>query len=1348
MIQGIQIPRLKLLSVSLRRIKNGHCLIIGEPGVGKSHLIQKLVRRFREKGERTYFLSADEFSLRKKEDLEAALGIRCPIVEVLNVLSSGNASVLFVDALDAARDESTQRTLREIIRDIEQRCSDWTIVAAVRTYDALQSREVRLLFPPRVEGDNEFARSDVSQNHLLVTPLTDEELHEAGESSHELRVILEKASPEFKQLLCIPRNLEFTVKLVKDGVDLARLSSIQSEVQLVSEIWDYYVLKGNQKESKRKVVKEICTEMFDKKRLTVDRTRIVDRARIDISVPLEELLHDSIIEPAGKQSDLVRFSNHTFFDYALSRHVIAEDSPGRLIKFLEAKENSVFFRPSIRYFYSSLWFFDRPRFWTTLMLVTLEKDLAPAEQAMPFVTLTEEARGKEDIQELLGSYKEKKPASEKAIKYTLISLNHYLRSNRQGSYWWIVFLHDLVDSIDTHNWRFLIDCICWFAQKDELETIRKSNQEFHLFAGANRDLLRRGWETNDERISGMNSRWIVDNVCLTFDENTGESRALLSNILDRLGKSCVAIDEFYSLCEAVPTIARYDPEFVVRIYEKGFLHQETLDETRKTGGYVLTLLTNRKQDFHMAQYLLERAFSGFAKSNPVCAAEAAVKAIEGHYQNNERASEDYPTLNEGRIRLRIDLSCIWDGDQTHGDYAHQILRQFEEWLAATDDKSNIQVVCEMLVEINELAAVWRRVLVAIERNPENLSVIATELLTNKPILVAQDTHYQAAKALGAVFPHLMATSRMIIEQAIAELPHYDAAWQYKPEALAQVLETLQAELLYEIPFQLLQSADLRELHKAFKENGKLKEAPRPFGDGSFEVGPYTARDWLADQGVDLNDARNATLFKATERLNSKMETLRKSKAQAILVEAQEEVRSLWDLYNQEKDLCDEHVREATLTALSEFADVTLGCREFEVDSEFGKLLQDIAISAAKDKSPQFDPKYHSDFRLPSWSPSPRTEGAQALMKIVIVHQRRSETINKLLVQLSSDRVPAVRFHIVRNLDWVYKVAENAFWEIVYNVASKETTLGVLQAFLHGIDSLTRNDQTRHRIVEVIRRILARIYAEKLDAELANDCYRILTDIFIRSADDSAEEEIRSIFHRDLASSRFVFEVVRNSLPYLLIPISHLFAAWQNRKEIQARAMSLVYDCLTYVENQSKGLEEQDYTRRPQEIRELLHVIEGVIEHFYFDVDFGTKHQRDSATPLTNEERKAYFDEIAIPILSQTMDVCDPSKGGALPAGAAHNFLELSLALLPLNFKAVLGLVNRAFIVSKPAGYLYDNFSMKDLKVFVDLSLADHRAILREDVDALRMLSEILDLFVEVGWHEAVSLVLRLDLVFQ
>jgi hypothetical protein len=81
-------------------------------------------------------------------------------------------------------------------------------------------------------------------------------------------------------------------------------------------------------------------------------------------------------------------------------------------------------------------------------------------------------------------------------------------------------------------------------------------------------------------------------------------------------------------------------------------------------------------------------------------------------------------------------------------------------------------------------------------------------------------------------------------------------------------------------------------------------------------------------------------------------------------------------------------------------------------------------------------------------------------------------------------------------------------------------------------------------------------------------------------------------------------------------------------------------------------------------------------------------------------------------------------------------------LLRFNPEHVLKLAWR-LITGRTLGYQFDQMAIGEFVTFAEKILADHRALLREEVNAVRF-AEILDVFVSAGWPQATQIVLRMD----
>lgn len=127
------IKREKLVSCFVTLVKKGHLLIIGNPGSGKTWLMTNVAKKLSEENIPNLIIRADSIQVDSISDFKRVLGIDNPIEEALNYISGSKRSILFIDALDAARSEAKQSIYRQFINLVLTRCKDWFIVASIRT---------------------------------------------------------------------------------------------------------------------------------------------------------------------------------------------------------------------------------------------------------------------------------------------------------------------------------------------------------------------------------------------------------------------------------------------------------------------------------------------------------------------------------------------------------------------------------------------------------------------------------------------------------------------------------------------------------------------------------------------------------------------------------------------------------------------------------------------------------------------------------------------------------------------------------------------------------------------------------------------------------------------------------------------------------------------------------------------------------------------------------------------------------------------------------------------------------------------------------------------------------------
>src|SRR5215510_4408619 len=235
----MQIPRTHLLDELYSFASRGSGIIIGSPGVGKTHTLRALCSRLIKESSPCLYLPIDKLAVNTDGALRAELGIdQDPLtyLETIVAKSAASTGILLIDAFDAARSDITRSYFLSLIRRVHSRLQNtWKVIVSVRTYDAHKSEDLQELFPKNRETQPsiQYQRQGVYCRHFFIPPLSEEERREAVYSIPPLIPIFENGSEDFLVLLTIPFNIWLLEKILDRDPDLRGLSSVGSEVQLL-----------------------------------------------------------------------------------------------------------------------------------------------------------------------------------------------------------------------------------------------------------------------------------------------------------------------------------------------------------------------------------------------------------------------------------------------------------------------------------------------------------------------------------------------------------------------------------------------------------------------------------------------------------------------------------------------------------------------------------------------------------------------------------------------------------------------------------------------------------------------------------------------------------------------------------------------------------------------------------------------------------------------------------------------------------------------------------------------------------------------------------------------------------
>ena len=1339
----IQRPCVPLLRAAA---DTGPVLVVGEPGAGKSGVLYSLFEMLREEGREVIVLAAQQLPVESSGGIRDELRLDHEVVDVLANWSATRPAFLLVDALDAVRTEASGAALRTLIREVSEGAKEWNVVVSIREYDARYSPDLPVIFrgtppdgsiPPIV--GTPFSR----MRHLVVGRLTDDELRQVGElGAPELTRLIESAPATVSELLRNPFNLRLAADLLDNGTDPQAIRDVGSQLELLDLYWQERVLRrGHRSEaSSREVVLRRAVDVMARNRvLNVDRDLV--ETEVAAGPPIRDLLSEQVIVEWQLR---LAFAHHVLFDYAVARLLLRRDTH-RLVEFLSADRPFVLLgRPSLVMHFHYLWARDQwggahDEFWETVLAVCasagipdIGKLIGPAVAAENGVTI-------EEFQPLLTALTDPdesvRTSADKALGYCIRALLAERGSQPEA----FGLLCDLTERLSDTATAGSVYPASWIlldlADHDQL-----SAAQGHQLGTASRRVLAFAWtqRQRDPRFVAQAIRF----VCRTFGTDVGASAALLRRAIEPDHLALHGSEELNELADAVASLTPHSPRLVRDIYRAAFGYTETSDATTPIRRGVLSLTSNRRQDYQSALYQLVRAFPAFLRAAPQEAVEAMNVALEC-YVTRERSvpADDAAEFNlDGeRARLLADHSQIWDQGQGYPDQdAIQLLdrvqQRLEELADRQGDRAKLRDLLNTLVRTCQLAVVWRRLLGSGARHPDQIGMRMRAAGWSLPLLMCPDTIGKVGEMIAALFLDLCEADRKRIERAILSIP--EVAPSVRPESAEHARNRLLGCLPEDGLVTLEARTRLSELRAEDAIPGNEDGVTFQFGARAVDE-----MELLAEEGVPIDAEPNKRIRDlerpvkefAKAHINTAPESQQAS-------EVLPRMRRLHAALQSSK-AAGVHEKQADYAwgSLAEACAAIAKKEDIRCSEEEGAFVRAVLLEAGKHRLPTGEGDVDEPFGYPtSPDPAPRVYAAEGLMASLRQPSCENPDVLAIVERLSVDSAPSVRFKIaiwllvryVRDPDWTWRMIERM---------ARDRSLGVLRGLVNEpLNRLRFKDPRRvARITIGIRQAVADAPNRK---ELTNSCVTVLGGLFV--------------WGRDVAASAVISRLADDPIGHLG-EVSHLVRAFREVLVTGAvyppdpdadDARRRVWRFLLRVTRGAaaefrRGVGQKGDTHcvtedRPTEeqVNGLAHLIGLVGSNIYF-------------VSGAHDGNESPGEQVLRRLYSESREVIDELADVGLPR-LSHHLLQTLEVLVPVDSRGVFRRIARVVHGGRRGGYQFDSLAEDVIVRLVDRYLADHRDLFRHDEEAREHLVRVLDTFVQAGSEGARRLSYGLDGIFR
>jgi hypothetical protein len=1323
-------------------------VVIGDPGAGKSGVLHELASSLQRENQDVVFLAAD----RLDDSLRAELGLRYELAEVLENWSGDRPGLLFIDALDAARGSGALQVLRDLISRVATTPgSRWRVVASIRVFDLRYSQDLQRIFrhefgEPRLK---QFQDDSFLVRHVKVPRFSPEELVEIRAQSPELDAVFTRATPPLLELLDIPFNLRLVSDMLSESEERADFGGIDTQVGLLEKYWLSRVIRsGAQGNVREAVLTEIVTALVGERKLTVAKAHILSTTKEPqfSSLCSDNVIVEQVANLHGR--NIIGFSHHLLFDYAVSRLVLGSDFERFLQTISRERDLSLFLRPSIDLFFKEAWLQHRETFWADLLLFSADQSVPAIAKIIGPAVIPELAKSEDDLAPLVESLTSTDP-KEKAIseQWVVHVVGAVLAGvTTSGLELWSKFCLQVTQT----NPSLRIAAVCQSLIDHILERAQSgatNTRDGGLALNQAAVYLLNRFASGEQREGWVVGR-CISNVMDLFSIDPAASGEALRRLITPEDVHQRGAQQGHWLARKLPRLFDADPQLAADIFIAFFGYNERSEEKTSMGGSrILAMTSTRRQDYHQAHWQLAQHFSRFLEEHFELCKPIIVAAA-----NNVIESEHNPLTTENAIsyaidgverRVLTDHSAIWDSSGVRGEalnIADAYFRKLEELAKSPSWIDLARHTAEEFLQDAQYAYFLRKILKVAKNTGPALAEIVYPLLSSSTALWSYDLSSLIGDALHTNYAGLDDSRRRNVESAILGLIEGEAG--ERQEIMARTRD----KLLGCIPVdQLVLPESLRRVNEMWEVGGPPENRP-PFVSHGVRVSPFSDEDRLRERGIPIDEKPNAALREKGNRLwtfASRFTNEIPNESDVLRIEKDiDEVERILSsgLEGVHKDVASS--AEAQLLAACA---TTAKINALDCSNGLGQKLREILFRGLDSPEPEYQPDYDSQWdKGPSgWgAPVQRIEAAAGVGSLL---SHRSCVDDALLEQVRRaivDPVPAVRFQIVTRLLPLYDQDIDALWSILTTLVSEEPRTGVLSGALYSVINPLAG-RYRAEVIGLVRQLLSRTDLANDGGEAFEWGHRIAIGLYIWQGDDDAFALVQPRLEGDSFRPSYAYDClrdIRETLPFSSDVPKATDAAI--RKRAFGVVELIIRSVTARMNHMIDGIRVEDRDADwEKNFQELARLVDHISNQIYFSSGAydGTNSSNDTSKRLDEDSRRQFWAEsqTAIRLLS---DVAIPS--------AAHHLIETLESFIPFQpievFHAIAAVVRSA----KSWGYQYESMAVDLLVKVTENYIAEHRMELQKDLQSREELIDILETFVEAGWPSARRLSYRLEEIFR
>jgi len=1303
---------------------DGALLIIGEPGVGKSGVLNTLARDLRVAGNDVLELAVDRYSVETLEGLKNELGLDHGLIDTLDAWDGPTSGWLIIDALDATRGSSGEVVFRSLIERVIESGKRWNVIASIRTFDLRMGMKFRLLFKgvPPINTLQEQGLEGV--RHVRIPHWSQAEFQKLLRLAPSLAEALDNASAPLIDLAMIPFNTRLLSDLVKDGLITVDLSHVASQTQLLALYWEHRVEAHGA--SARACILRIVQSMVDAGAL---RARFIDVAGSDGEV-LDTLEQAGVLISVDNKR-WIQFRHHLLFDFAAAQVLL---DPTALItgsrRFSKADASGLMLAPALTFVLREIWLREPSHsdFWTAAAHLLANKEGDPIIRSATGRICGEYPSRAEDMTVLAQRIVVGDELAVSAFTHICgafaIRLEDYPETNLAP---WVGLINGVAQNISlvSDTLRFLL----FSLSGKVVEPVDRAQ-----LGTAARALLEYAY-TLDNPQNLVSSA--IELVAETYDSSPVASQILLVRVFEAKRLSNFAVTEVPAICRIIEKLATLDPSFGEQIYRKTYGFEVASEQKTSIGkSQILPLTSTARQDYDMARYSLIEFIEVFLKLHPDHAISTIIHTVDAYVAREHSLQPDMLDTQvhlAGRVvSLREDRSFIWahDPNNCHGYDEENLIGKLLSYLRSADLNEALNII-ELMISGASLAIFWSRLFLAASERNDALINLLLPIACCEEFLTLPDTRKDAVDVVAKGYEHLSVVDRKHFEAMVTK---FDFSLFQQPDDARLSFER---RLFGAIGKNKLATDHARAVVEELKNSDDVRnDRLWAFQTKIVSPEPYY---WIKELDHDL--AANQLLMASIERTKNIIEVESESHDGSTVplipsIDTMEALAADIDRGSQNPLLIN-CAEDQVVRGIEKIIEGKYVPRS-EDDATTERFLCLLNLAIASD-SPIVHKDTEEEFeRTTSWgSPAPRVDAAKMVFDLTLQRPDLYQRLEPIIDCLLEDHHPAVRLQATLRLVRIWDLDRQGFWRRLTQRLANENNKGVIDNACASV--LSRIMHADPEQAETLLLALHVRFAERANQQcrMRDTFASLIAILWVTYGRTKADTIIKkwiakpAVHYSELSA---IISTLREAF------VAGLTEKVNNEDGVRHRSQSIAYEIVGAANLGLRGFHKinNPTEQQSEQAREYGKLLDKICLQLFFASGAGDD----------NIEPDRIMDERALSVFfSEIMPTLEAIGYFATPH-TVHHLLQLLEHLLQTDPVSAFDLTTHALRSGgQRAGYQFDPMGANLLVKLVGVFLADYKELFENNERRVALI-DCLEIFMDAGWPAARRLLYRLPELIQ